>query len=263
MYRPPEMIELYLRYSVNEKVDVWMLGCILYILCFYQHPFQEASKLSIINSGYYIPENSYSKELINFIKILLVPDPNKRPSTKELYEIMNEYVKEKKLIISEERLESTEPKRELKESNNKHEMVQKSNVNNQNKKKDINERNGNKKIPPHHSNKLSIKQPLVDFTNEWGDFVQASENPIKNNANKGYSNEIDFNFANFSNENQSNNKNNQWGNSGSFMNAFKIPMPTSPKMEDFEERKNNLQIPYLNMMAMQDISNKKRMEDLK
>lgn len=39
MYRPPEMADLFLRYEVNEKVDVWMLGCVLFTLCFFVHPF--------------------------------------------------------------------------------------------------------------------------------------------------------------------------------------------------------------------------------
>lgn len=39
MYRPPEMADLFLKYEVSEKVDVWMLGCVLYTLCFFIHPF--------------------------------------------------------------------------------------------------------------------------------------------------------------------------------------------------------------------------------
>jgi len=39
MYRPPEMADLFLRYDVGEKADIWMLGCVLYTLCFFIHPF--------------------------------------------------------------------------------------------------------------------------------------------------------------------------------------------------------------------------------
>lgn len=38
-YRPPEMCDLYLQYPVGPKVDIWMLGCVLYTLLFYKHPF--------------------------------------------------------------------------------------------------------------------------------------------------------------------------------------------------------------------------------
>ncbi len=42
MYRPPEMCDPYLQYCVSTKVDVWMLGCVLYTLCFFKHPFAES-----------------------------------------------------------------------------------------------------------------------------------------------------------------------------------------------------------------------------
>ena len=42
MYRPPEMIDQYLKYPVNTQSDIWMLGCILYTMCFAKHPFFEA-----------------------------------------------------------------------------------------------------------------------------------------------------------------------------------------------------------------------------
>ena len=42
MYRPPEMIDQYLKYKVDLQVDIWMLGCVLFTLCFAKHPFQEA-----------------------------------------------------------------------------------------------------------------------------------------------------------------------------------------------------------------------------
>ena len=39
MYRPPEMLDSYQGYNVGLKVDIWMLGCVLYALCFGRHPF--------------------------------------------------------------------------------------------------------------------------------------------------------------------------------------------------------------------------------
>jgi len=39
MYRPPEMIDRYLKYDVDLACDIWMLGCILFVLCFARHPF--------------------------------------------------------------------------------------------------------------------------------------------------------------------------------------------------------------------------------
>lgn len=34
MYRPPEMMNKYLKYDVDFQVDMWQLGCILFTLCF-------------------------------------------------------------------------------------------------------------------------------------------------------------------------------------------------------------------------------------
>jgi hypothetical protein len=50
------MIDLYLKYEVNEKVDIWMLGCVLYVMNFYIHPFQDSGKLAIINAQYRFPD---------------------------------------------------------------------------------------------------------------------------------------------------------------------------------------------------------------
>ena len=57
MYRPPEMCDIFSGYKVDTKVDIWMLGCVLYTLCFYKHPFQECSKLSIVNASYTVPHS--------------------------------------------------------------------------------------------------------------------------------------------------------------------------------------------------------------
>jgi AP2-associated kinase len=42
MYRPPEMFDKYLKMDVDLKADIWMLGCILFTLCFGKQPFQDA-----------------------------------------------------------------------------------------------------------------------------------------------------------------------------------------------------------------------------
>jgi AP2-associated kinase len=76
MYRPPEMCDLYQGYSVNEKVDVWMLGCVLYTICFYVHPFVECSKLAIVTGTFRIPEDSkYSEKIHDLIRHMITPNP--------------------------------------------------------------------------------------------------------------------------------------------------------------------------------------------
>jgi AP2-associated kinase len=58
MYRPPEMIDKYKQFKVSTQVDVWMLGCVLYTMCFATHPFQDAQKLAIVNAYYFMPQES-------------------------------------------------------------------------------------------------------------------------------------------------------------------------------------------------------------
>ena len=86
MYRPPEMVDEYGTFPVNEKVDIWALGCILYAILFKQQPFQDAQKLTIIKGDYYIPNEArdYSEKIFDFIRLMLTPDPRIRPSAKDV-----------------------------------------------------------------------------------------------------------------------------------------------------------------------------------
>ena len=58
MYRAPEMADLYSKQLVNEKVDIWALGCILYTIAFFTHPFQDSGNLAIINGKYRLPDGN-------------------------------------------------------------------------------------------------------------------------------------------------------------------------------------------------------------
>jgi cyclin G-associated kinase len=55
MYRAPEMLDLYSNFRIDSQVDIWALGCCLFVLCFNKHPFEDAAKLRIINGKYQIP----------------------------------------------------------------------------------------------------------------------------------------------------------------------------------------------------------------
>lgn len=206
------MIELYLKYAVNEKVDIWMLGCILYILLFYRHPFEEASKLAIINCAYNIPKmHKYSKEILILLSLMLISNPEDRISAFELDDIMENHKKTGKLEIPNEFLS----KIEVSKSNNPAYEQKAKKTSNITKK----------------SIKNPNKQPLMDSSNEWGDYIKASSKPKSEYLEEN----LDFNTFSIENKPPINN---QWGNPGSFLNTFKISMPKSPKMEDLEEQKD-------------------------
>uniref|UniRef100_A0A673HY43 Cyclin-G-associated kinase n=1 Tax=Sinocyclocheilus rhinocerous TaxID=307959 RepID=A0A673HY43_9TELE len=84
-YRTPEMIDLYSNYPINEKQDIWALGCILYLLCFKQHPFEEGAKLQIVNGKYNIPQNDTKYTVFHqLIRSMLKINPDERLSISEL-----------------------------------------------------------------------------------------------------------------------------------------------------------------------------------
>lgn len=91
MYRAPEMLDLYNNYAIDSKVDIWALGCVLFVLCFNRHPFEDAAKLRIINGKFQIPATD--KEFTEFhdlIRQLLQIDPSGRPDINEvMYHLEN------------------------------------------------------------------------------------------------------------------------------------------------------------------------------
>jgi cyclin G-associated kinase len=55
MYRAPEMLDTWDNRSITASSDVWALGCVLYMLCYMKHPFEDSAKLRILNGNYAIP----------------------------------------------------------------------------------------------------------------------------------------------------------------------------------------------------------------
>ncbi|NWV64375.1 GAK kinase, partial [Malurus elegans] len=91
MYRTPEMIDLYSNFPIGEKQDIWALGCILYLLCFRQHPFEDGAKLRIVNGKYVIPQND-TRYLVfhDLIRSALKVNPEERLSITELVNQLQE-----------------------------------------------------------------------------------------------------------------------------------------------------------------------------
>ncbi|XP_038161762.1 cyclin-G-associated kinase isoform X1 [Cyprinodon tularosa] len=90
-YRTPEMIDLYSNFPINDKQDIWALGCILYLLCFKQHPFEEGAKLQIVNGKYSIPQNDVKYAVFHdLIRSMLKVNPDERLSITELVNQLQE-----------------------------------------------------------------------------------------------------------------------------------------------------------------------------
>ena len=80
-YLSPELCE---EKPYNNKSDIWALGCIIYELCTFQHPFSAKSQagliIKILKENPEVIGNYYSIELQNIINNIFEKNMEKRPS---------------------------------------------------------------------------------------------------------------------------------------------------------------------------------------
>lgn len=107
IYRPPEMIDTFSEATVNNKTDMWMLGCTLFYFAYKKHPFQNAQKLAIINCAYQFPnmQFTYSEVLQDFIRMLLNPNPVSRLSAEECLDLIDNWEGTSAISLSPEVIE--------------------------------------------------------------------------------------------------------------------------------------------------------------
>ena len=85
MYRAPEMLDTWSNFPINEKLDIWAAGCVLFCVCYNQHPFEDGNKLAIVNGNYRIPGNDSRYTMYTgLLKSMLTLDPRKRPSANQV-----------------------------------------------------------------------------------------------------------------------------------------------------------------------------------
>lgn len=90
-YRAPEMWDLLRRDLINEKVDIWALGCLLYRICYFKSAFDGESKLQILNGNYRIPDSpKYSSPVTDLIRDMLQASPDDRPDITQVWFRVNE-----------------------------------------------------------------------------------------------------------------------------------------------------------------------------
>ncbi|XP_074659349.1 serine/threonine-protein kinase 16-like [Tubulanus polymorphus] len=85
-FRPPELFQVQSFTKIDERVDIWSLGCTLYSLAFLESPFEQVYQrgdslaLAAIGGNIKYPNSHiYSEELINLIRCMLVVDLEQRP----------------------------------------------------------------------------------------------------------------------------------------------------------------------------------------
>lgn len=91
MYRPPEILDLYLNYRIDKPIDIWAFGCMLFLIKFGQHPFEDSSKLRILNGKYSIPTgivNANQDVHVALIRSCLQINPEDRVKIEEVIETL-------------------------------------------------------------------------------------------------------------------------------------------------------------------------------
>lgn len=96
-YRAPEMIDLSRGFPIDDKLDIWALGCFLYKLCYYTTPFELPGHASMADLERLILHSSttlkiphdqpgliFLPRLKNMIKCCLREDPRRRPNAVQL-----------------------------------------------------------------------------------------------------------------------------------------------------------------------------------
>ncbi|KAJ8025039.1 Serine/threonine-protein kinase 16 [Holothuria leucospilota] len=87
LFRAPELFHVDSHCIVDEKVDVWSLGCLIFNLAFLQSPFEpvyqrgDSLHLAVLGRNYKFPENSrYSPGLKDLVDSMLTVETIERPN---------------------------------------------------------------------------------------------------------------------------------------------------------------------------------------
>ncbi len=88
-YRAPELTSTPYPSTLDERVDIWGLGCTLFCFAFGRSPFETARegvlKLAILNGKFTIPagqrmrDQNFSTGFVKLIQRMLELDPTRRP----------------------------------------------------------------------------------------------------------------------------------------------------------------------------------------
>ncbi|KAI8516068.1 PREDICTED: serine/threonine-protein kinase 16-like [Branchiostoma belcheri] len=88
-WRAPELFHVESHCIIDDKVDIWSLGCTLYAMVYLEGPFDavwqkgDSVQLAVLSRNVKFPEDQqslYSAELLDLINALLVVNPAERPN---------------------------------------------------------------------------------------------------------------------------------------------------------------------------------------
>lgn len=101
-YRAPELFDVKTGATIDEKVDIWSLGCLLFAMAYGLSPFETSQTdqggsmaLAVLNGQYKFPPGNndpYSDVTRNLIKALLVVDPANRPDIHKTISLVDDAI---------------------------------------------------------------------------------------------------------------------------------------------------------------------------
>ncbi|CAO3620849.1 unnamed protein product [Cunninghamella blakesleeana] len=98
-YRSPELMDVKVGSDINEKVDIWSLGCSIFTMAYGESPFEKyvnsqgggSLSLAILNRQFKFPEtSSYSSNLNDLISWMMTVDINERPSITQVLQRLDQ-----------------------------------------------------------------------------------------------------------------------------------------------------------------------------
>ncbi|EGO25084.1 protein kinase [Serpula lacrymans var. lacrymans S7.9] len=86
-YRAPELFDVKTGVALDDKVDIWSLGCTLFALAYSHSPFENTQTteqggsiaMAVLNAQYKHPNSAYSQGLKDLIDSMLKVNPKDRP----------------------------------------------------------------------------------------------------------------------------------------------------------------------------------------
>lgn len=85
-YRAPELFNVESYCMIDERTDIWSLGCLLYAICYFKSPFDvvyergDSVALAVISGNITFPESTpYNEDMHELILYMLKANPMERP----------------------------------------------------------------------------------------------------------------------------------------------------------------------------------------
>ncbi|CAH0549324.1 unnamed protein product [Brassicogethes aeneus] len=92
-YRAPELFHVESYCIIDQRTDIWSLGCVLYAMLYFKSPYDvvyergDSVNLAVISGTVHFPEETpYNEDIHDLIKLMLKVSPSERPFIDKILE---------------------------------------------------------------------------------------------------------------------------------------------------------------------------------